>query len=211
VQRRALLATFAAVPTAGCGWSQYTNDSPQGRQGAAPDTDDETETDESDPLPTSEGGSEPLEASAEELLLQRSDLDSDEWVETDIQTAATCNAFERSGPEYEFELQSCAMVYDDEATGMEEYDATLDRSRKTLVEESEVTPEIGHEAAIFLEGSRENRIGERKIRLVFRDYNATGQLDFVSDTGMSSGDTVPEVEIADVVAWGASMHGRWRS
>lgn len=209
MQRRALLATLAAVPTAGCGWSQYTNDGSQGPRG--PDSDAETETDEGESLPSSDGGDTPIEAPAEELLLRLADLESDEWAKTEVQTAATCNAFERGGSEYEFELQSCATVYDDEATAMEEYEGTLDQSRKALSEQSEVTPEIGHEAAIFLEGERENQVGERKIRLVFRDYNATGRLDFISDTEMSSGDDVPDVEIADVVGWAAEMHGRWRS
>lgn len=208
MQRRALLATVGAITTAGCGWSQYTDN---GKPGPEPNDGRETTDGEDEPLPSSEGGEGPIEADAEELLLQLADLESDEWERTEIQTAATCNAFERGGQEYEFELRSCASVYEDTETATEEYEGALDRSSKVLSERSSVTPEIGDEAAIFLEGERENHLGERKVRLLFRDSNAVGRIDFTQETGMSGSDDAPNVEIADVVGWGVEMHGRWRS
>lgn len=214
MQRRALLATLGSATLAGCGWSQYTNNGgrPGGPSGPG-DGGDETpgDEDEDESLPTSEGGDEPITAAAEDLLLRMEDLESDEWSETDVQTAGTCNAFERDGSEYSFDLQTCAAVYDDEETGIEEFESALDRNRKLFPEESDVTPRIGHEAAIFTEGKRQNDVGERRVRLVFRDWNATGRLDFTEDTGLQEGGNVPEIEIRDIVEWGVSMHDRWRS
>jgi hypothetical protein len=79
-----------------------------------------------------------------------------------------------------------------------------------LTEQLDLAPEIGEAAAVFIEGERDNRLGEMRIRLLFRDSNATGRVDFTQDADMGAED-VPEVEVADVVGWGAEMHGRWGS
>lgn len=214
MQRRALLATLGAVTTAGCGWSQYTDgDSggpPRGGAGSNGESDDSDTESGEEPLPSSEPVDGPIEADAEDLLLRLEDLDSDEWEETDLQVTGTCNTFGREGPEFSFSLVACATVYDDEETATEEYDGALDRSVKILSEQLDLSPEIGDEAAVFIEGERENRLGEKRIRLVFRDSNATGRVDFTQDAGMGAND-VPEVEVADVVGWGAKMHDRWSS
>lgn len=218
MQRRALLATIGTATTAGCGWSQYTNDGGRGQRGPAPteenggsDGGGNGNGDEADDVPTSEGGDTPIEADEASLLLTLEDLESDEWEAVDPQSPETCNGFERDGPEYSFELEACATVHDDGETATEEYEKTLDSSIKTLSEQLDRSPVVGDEAALFAEGERENRIGQRWLRLVFLDSNATGRIDFVQDTGLSGGENVPDVTVDDVVVWGVRMHRKWRS
>lgn len=215
MRRRALLSTIGIATLPGCGWSQYTNSGGgPGRRGDAPETstaEPSDNDDENEPLPSSEGGDDPITADAEALLLQLEDLDTDEWEEMDRETTETCNTFQREGSDYTFVLESCAAVYDDEATAEEEYESAVDRSRKILAEELDVTPEIGDRAAMFGESVNENRIGEQILRLLFVDSNATGQVEFTKERGISGGEGIPEVEARDVVEWGVRMHDRWRS
>jgi hypothetical protein len=214
VQRRALLATLGTITTAGCGWSQYTesDSGPPGGDGApnGESDDSNTESDEQESLPSSDPVDGPIEAAAEDLLLTLDDLESDDWEETDMQVTGTCNTFGREGPEFSFSLVACAEVHDDAETATAEYDAALDRSLKVLTEQLDLSPEIGEAAAVFLEGERDNRLGEIRIRVLVRDSNATGRIDFTQNAGMGEED-VPDVEVADVVGWAARMHGRWGS
>ena len=205
MRRRALLVTVGTVTTAGCGWSQ--TDEPRD-PGETESTDERS--DEQTELASSEGGSGPIEADAEKLLLGESDVESDGWSETDVQVTETCNTFARRGDSYSSSLESCAEVFEDEETATTEYQADLDRSLKVLSERLDVSPEVGDEAALFSEGERENKIGEIVIRLLFRDSNAVGRLDFTQDAGMGSNENVPDVGVPTVVEWGATMHDRWR-
>ena len=205
MRRRALLVTVGTVTTAGCGWSQ--TDEPRD-PGEIESTDEGS--DGQAELASSEGGSGPIEADAEELLLRESDVESDGWSETDIQVTGTCNTFARRGNGYSSSLESCAEVFEDEETATTEYQADLDRSLKVLSERLDVSPEVGDEAALFSEGERENKIGEIVIRLLFRDSNAVGRLEFTQDAGMGNNENVPDVGVPAVVRWGATMHGRWR-
>jgi hypothetical protein len=205
MRRRALLVTVGTVTTAGCGWSQ--TDEPR-------DPDEIESTDDGSDgqaeLASSEGGSGPIEADAEALLLRESDVESDGWSETDVQVSGTCITFARRGDSYSSSLESCAEVFADAETATTEYQDDLDRSLKVLSERLDVSPEIGDEAALFSEGERENRVGELVMRLLFRDSNAVGRLEFTQDAGMESGENVPDVGVPTVVGWGATMHGRWR-
>ena len=200
MRRRALLATVGAAPLAGCGWSRPDEQPAPGES-----------TGEDRELASSEGGGGPIEASEEELLLRLGDLESPEWRSTDVPTTETCNTFERTGDEYSMTVDSCAAVYADESTAEEEHESALDRSLKTLDERLDAEPDIGDEAAFFNEGRRANRIGESVLRLVFRDSNATGRLEFVQNVRQGAGSDVPEVGVVAVSEWGARMHARWRS
>ena len=205
MRRRALLVTVGTVTTAGCGWSQ-TDES---RDPTEAESTDEG-SDEQAGLASSEGGSGRIEANAEALLLRESDVGSDGWSETDVQVTETCNTFARRGDGYSSSLESCAKVFEDGETATTEYQADLDRSLKVLSERMGVSLEIGDEAALFSEGERENKVGEIVIRLLFRDSNAVGRLEFTQDAGMGSNENAPDVGFPEVVGWGATMHARWR-
>jgi hypothetical protein len=225
VNRRAVLAALLSVPLAGCGWAQEDggggpDQQPgQGSDGSSDggssdddgDTDDDSGTDEED-LATSEGGTDPIEKPAEELLLTLEDLDSEGWEETNAQLSGTCNTFAREIEEAAFDLHACASVYDDEPTAVEEYAGDLDRSIKLMTEELDVSPEVGDEATVVRESSSDGNFGEVTIRLLFRDTNATGTIDLISDTGLPTegqgGD--PEFTVENLVEFGARMHGHWR-
>ena len=111
MRRRALLVTVGTVTTAGCGWSQ--TDEP--RDPGEIESTDEGSGGQAE-LASSEGGSGPIEADAEELLLRESDVESDGWSETDVQVTETCNTFARRDDSYSSSLESCAEVFEDEET-----------------------------------------------------------------------------------------------
>lgn len=219
------------MPLAGCGWAQEDggggpDQQPgQGSDGSGSgdgssdggssdddgDTDDDSGTSEED-LATSEGGTDPIEKDAEELLLTLEDLDSEDWEETNAQITGTCNTFQREGEGFTFDLHVCAEVHDDEAAATEVYEGDLDRSIKLMTEQLDIEPEIGDDAAVISQGERAGRFGERTLRLLFRDTNATAKIDFTEHTGLTDKEDldIPEITPADVVEFGAQMHDQWR-
>ena len=233
MKRRAVLGTLLSATIAGCGWAQEEDrrgpggPPRQGSDGGGDESDgdssdeedssgeersdDDGGTDEED-LATSEGGTDPIEKPAEELLLTLEDLDSAGWEGTNEQLSGACNTFAREVEEVTSDLYACASVYDDESTAVEEYEGDLDRSIKLMTEELDVAPNIGDEAAVVRKGSPDGNFGEVTIRLLFRDTNATGKIDLISDRGPPTegqgGD--PEFTVEDLVEFGARMHDRWR-
>ena len=213
------------MPLAGCGWAQEDggggpDQQPgQGSDGSSDggssdddgDTDGDSGTSEED-LATSEGGTDPIEKDAEELLLTLEDLDSEDWEETNAQITGTCNTFQREGEGFTFDLHVCAEVHDDEAAATEVYEGDLDRSIKLMTEQLDIEPEIGDDAAVISQGERAGRFGERTLRLLFRDTNATAKIDFTEHTGLTDKEDldIPEITPADVVEFGAQMHDQWR-
>ena len=237
VRRRALLGTVLSLTVAGCGWAQEgdgggpgsppeqgsgggSSDGNGDENGSADDgsEDDESGNDESgndvdeEDLATSEGGTDPIEKDAEELLLTLEDLDSEDWEETNAQITGTCNTFQREGEGFTFDLHVCAEVHDDEAAATEAYEGDLDRSIKLMTEQLDIEPEIGDDAAVISQGERAGRFGERTLRLLFRDTNATAKIDFTEHTGLTDKEDldIPEITPADVVEFGAQMHDQWR-
>ena len=225
MNRRAVLAALLSVPLAGCGWAQKDGgDGPdqqpgQGSDGSSDggssdddgDTDDDSGTSEED-LATSEGGTDPIEKDAEKLLLTLEDLDSEDWEETNAQITGTCNTFQREGEGFTFDLHVCAEVHDDEAAATEAYEGDLDRSIKLMTEQLDIEPEIGDDAAIISQGEHAGQFGERTLRLLFRDTNATAKIDFTEHTGLTDKEDldIPEITPADIVEFGAQMHDQWR-
>ncbi|PSP92206.1 hypothetical protein BRC87_00620 [Halobacteriales archaeon QS_4_66_20] len=213
------------MPLAGCGWAQEDggggpDQQPgQGSDGSSDggssdddgDTDGDSGTSEED-LTTSEGGTDPIEKDAEELLLTLEDLDSEDWEETNAQITGTCNTFQREGEGFTFDLHVCAEVHDDEAAATEVYEGDLDRSIKLMTEQLDIESEIGDDAAVISQGERAGRFGERTLRLLFRDTNATAKIDFTEHTGLTDKEDldIPEITPADVVEFGAQMHDQWR-
>lgn len=196
-----MLAVVGAVATAGCGWSQ---DPGPGRGQA--------EEPEETPRPTlagSEGGDGPIEAGAGQLLLTLDDLDAGGWRATDVQTTKTCNTFQRHSEDYAFGVKSCAEVFDDEAAAREEFQGAVDRGPKLLDERAEREPDIADETAVFTNDGGFPRTEGPNIRLLFRDTNATGRIDFTENVHSDTGD-VPQYGIVDVSVWGVRMHARWR-
>ena len=207
------------MPLAGCGWAQEDGGGgPDQQPGQGSDgssdggsSDDDGGTSEED-LATSEGGTDPIEKDAEELLLTLEDLDSEDWEETNTQITGTCNTFQREGEGFTFDLHVCAEVHDDEAAATEAYEGDLDRSIKLMTEQLDIEPEIGDDAAVISQGERAGRFGERTLRLLFRDTNATAKIDFTEHTGLTDKEDldIPEITPADVVEFGAQMHDQWR-
>ncbi|PSP56569.1 hypothetical protein BRC73_08360 [Halobacteriales archaeon QH_7_66_37] len=207
------------MPLAGCGWAQEDGGGgPDQQPGQGSDgssdggsSDDDGGTSEED-LATSEGGTDPIEKDAEELLLTLEDLDSEDWEETNVQITGTCNTFQREGEGFTFDLHVCAEVHDDEAAATEAYEGDLDRSIKLMTEQLDIEPEIGDDAAVISQGERAGRFGERTLRLLFRDTNATAKIDFTEHTGLTDKEDldIPEITPADVVEFGAQMHDQWR-
>ena len=207
------------MPLAGCGWAQEDGGGgPDQQPGQGSDgssdggsSDDDGGTSEED-LATSEGGTDPIEKDAEELLLTLEDLDSEDWEETNAQITGTCNTFQREGEGFTFDLHVCAEVHDDEAAATEAYEGDLDRSIKLMTEQLDIEPEIGDDAAVISQGERAGRFGERTLRLLFRDTNATAKIDFTEHTGLTDKEDldIPEITPADVVEFGAQMHDQWR-
>lgn len=216
MRRRALLGTIGAVLIAGCGWSQEQQEGdPRGGPPQRGDGSDGPENDEvnDEDLAASEGGDELIETEPEELLLRAADLDWEGWEETDSQGTGTCNAFEGAGEEFEVSLEACAAVYDDETAAIEGYEDELGLGRKLLTERVDVDPDVGDEAALFREGSRDGLLGEQGFRLVFRDSNATGRIHFTiyrSDQADDEAELGPDGGVSGVIEWGATMHSRWR-
>jgi len=232
VNRRALLGTALSLVVAGCGWAQEGGQEPgappdqessgdgsgdgSSEGGSADDGDGGGDNDDSgtpeETLATSEGGDEPIEKPAEQLLLRLADLGSEGWEETNAQLTGTCNTFGRDTEKDSFELHACASVYDDEPTAVEEYEGALDRSTKLMTETLDTAPEIGNEASVIRESEADGNFGEVTIRLLFRDTNATGQIDLISDSGLpTEGEDQGAVyTVEDLGELGARMHDRWR-
>lgn len=206
VRRRAVLATLGAFVVGGCGWSQDGGRSdPAGSTGGSED-------DEVSELAESEGGEGFIEADAEELLLGVASL-GPEWAETEIQRTGTCNAFEWDGDTFTYTLETCAAVYDDEETATGEYESGVETSDKLLAQRLDLDPAIGDQAAVFRDGLKTNQWSEFHVRVLFRDTNATGRVEFTEDAPPGEpGErlAVPEQYPSDVVEWAAAMHEGWR-
>jgi hypothetical protein len=201
-----VLATLGASVVAGCGWSQ------DGERGEPAGDTGGSEDDGAEELAESEGGEGLVEADAEELLLGLDAVGS-EWEETAIQRTGTCNAFEWDGDTFTYTLETCARVYDDEATATEEYERGVETSAKLLARRLDLDPAIGDQAAVFRDGRKTNQWSEFHVRVQFRDANATGRVEFTEDApsgqpGERLG--VPEQYPSDVVEWAAAMHEEWR-
>lgn len=236
MRRRALLGTALTVAVAGCGWSQEQegggpsgqpeqdsgggsseDTSPEENGGGGGDGDrngeDDGDGDGDENLAASEGGADPIEEEAEALLLRLEDLEGDGWEETDVQVTGTCNTFRREEEERTFTLQSCAAVYEDEAAAVEAYEEDLDRSLKLMSEEIDIDPNVGDEAAVVREGPDDGQLGETRFRLLFRDSNAVGRVDYRDQQGLAAAEReeFEPIDPAAVVEFGVAMHGRWRN
>lgn len=229
MRRRALLGTAVALAVAGCGWSQEQEGggpSGQPEQGNGGGSSEDRSPEENggggggggdgdgdeDPT-TSEGGADPVEEEAEALLLRLEDLEGDGWEKKDVQVTGTCNTFTREEEERTFTLQSCAAVYEDEAAAVEAYEEDLDRSLKLMTERTDVSPNVGDEAAVVREGPGDGQLGETRFRLLFRDSNAVGRVDYRDQQGLAAAEAeeIEPIGPETVVEFGALMHGRWRN
>lgn len=224
MRRRALLGTALTVAVAGCGWSQeQEGGGPSGQpeqdsgggssEDGGPEENGGDDGDGDENLATSEGGDGPIEEEAEALLLRLEDLEGDGWEETDVQVTGTCNTFRREEEERTFTLQSCAAVYEDEAAAVEAYEEDLDRSLKLMSEEIDIDPNVGDEAAVVREGPDDGQLGETRFRLLFRDSNAVGRVDYRDQQGLAAAEReeFEPIDPAAVVEFGVAMHGRWRN
>lgn len=200
-----MLATLGAVTLAGCGWNQE-QESGSGGNGGTDDGGTPTPTE----LAGSEAGDEPIEAEPEELLLSAEALGS-EWSSREIQRTGVCNAFERTGELWALAIETCAAVYDDEETAVEEYESSVETSERALAERLDLDPEIGDEATVFRGTDRLADV----FRVRFRDTNATGLVDlsvevFPGPDGEEP-EEAPERDGSDAVERAATMHGAWRA
>lgn len=221
------------LTVAGCGWAQEEegrgtggqpvqgsdagsseeNGSDDGGGGDDGSGGDDGDNGDDENLATSEGGDDPIEREAEALLLRPEDLEGDGWEETDAQVTGTCNGYAREEEERSFTLRSCATVYEDEAAAVEAYEDDLDRSRKLMTEKTGVSPDIGDEAAVVREGPRDGQLGETTLRLLFRDSNAVGRVDYTDVQGIQAveNEEIGTISPEAVVEFGARMHERWRN
>lgn len=204
MRRRAVLATLGTVALAGCGWSQ------EQESGTDEGGESGNESRGSVELAESEAGETPIDKEPEDLLLPAEALGSG-WSPVEVQRTGVCNAFERSGDQWTFVLETCAAVHEDEETAIEAYESDVETSTTLMNPVPEIDADIGNEAAVF--GGSDFR--ERSIRVRFRDTNATGMIDFTTETAVRRDQldesAVPERGPAAVVEWTATMHGNWRS
>jgi len=237
VRRRALLGTVLSLTVAGCGWAQEEDQyrapgeaasAGDGSGGSDDDSSDDggsddgdgngssdgsgEESDGSTDLGTSQGGENPIEKSAEELLLRLEDLEADSWEESNVQVTGTCNTFERETEEESFRLESCAEVFDDADAAATEYEDQLDRSINLIGEQLDQAPEIGDETAVVKAGPQDGDFGETTLRLLFRDANAFGRVELTDRRGIIAADNAEaeEIGVSDVAEYGLLMHDRWR-
>lgn len=205
MRRRAVLATVGAVTLAGCGWNQEQGSESGGDGG----TDDDGTPDPGE-LAESESGDEPIEDDPEDLLLSAEAVGS-EWSAKEIQRTGVCNAFEQTGELWTLSIETCAAVYDDEETAVEEYESSVETSERALAEQLDLEPEIGDEATVFRGSDRLADV----FRVRFRDTNATGLVDlsvevFPGPEGEEP-EEAPDRDETDAVEWAATMHGAWRA
>lgn len=225
MKRRALLGAALSAAVAGCGWAQE-RDGPggppeQGSDGGSGDDgsdgsesgDGGSDDDVDEENLASSGGSEGLiEKDAKQLVLAPGDLEADGWEETNAQLSGTCSTFERAGEDRTFELESCATVYEDVETAKEEFQSDLDRSLKLMEEQLDVEPDIGDRAAAIRSGPREGDPGKSVLRLLFRDSNGVGRVDYIDTAGILAleNEEVEKIQVDTAVEFGATMHDRWR-
>jgi hypothetical protein len=227
--RRSILSVVAATLLAGCGWSQETRDL---EEVSGDDLDDETvnatEDDETpEPLPTSEPGETLIEREDDELLLPASEfLDSwanlDSWEEIDIESTNACQKFE--GGQFRQtvrECEYCIIVAETEDAAIEEFETFADISGKKqpprtreFLEEQDVDLNIGDEAVVHTK-SREGSRGSEKMfmtrtRIVFRDTNVVGTVDYSERTWGTDDVDVELREARDLVDLAVRMHEFWR-
>lgn len=137
---------------------------------------------------------------------------SGEWEETNVQVSGTCNTFKRDGDLHTYLIESCATVYDDVAAAEEAYADALDRSLNLMGDQLDVSPNIGDEAAVVREGPREGMRNETVLRLLIRDSNATGKIDYTDEAEFGAEDTdeLQSITVEEVTDFGARMHDGWR-
>lgn len=235
MRRRTLLSAAAATLLAGCGWSQdpQTVDDPNEaeRNGNEKDTErgDETEGNgegenggerTAESLPRSEGRETAIEAQPEALLLTAEAFERERWAElgewnrTEKPSTNPCRYFEQPGL-VEHTVESCALVLDDEEAATAEYESIVDRGDKLNViytvplEPLDVGLTIGSDTSVFWGGFEggQNELAVR-CRIVFRDANAVGILDY-REHGPGQRQTEPR-ELRDVAGLAVAMHERWR-
>jgi hypothetical protein len=222
MRRRRVLATIGAFLLAGCGWQGGDEESSGNENGnsiAASDDENGAQDENGQQEPTSEEGSdgeddekgpsdgdgELIDRDAEELLLTEDDFASEEWVVQDAQRTGTCRVFERPYEDYALVVESCAEVFDDEETAVQEYQDAVDRSRNVVGEEIpseqlDTEIDIGDEAVIL------GRVPDQ-TRVVFREANAYGTLDYEGE-GLLNRENLPEE--SEIVALARSMYDQWR-
>lgn len=228
--RRHILSVIAATVLAGCGWSQETRDLEEASGNPAPDETPDENGDEDEqtpePLPTITPGETLIEADGEELLLPTEAVigedgwaEIDGWQENEIITTNPCQEFEKFGREETMRTcRICVIVADDEAGAIDEFETFADISSKkqldrtrTFLEEKNIEANIGNEATIHTAKQEIGRQSEKQLatrsRLVFRDKNAVGTIDYSERTWAA---TEYELrEYPDIVDLAVKMHSRW--
>lgn len=221
MNRRHVISVIVATCLAGCGWSQDRRDL-EGE--AAPGN---TSEDEQTPEPLeSEPGETLIERDDEDLLLPAEQFleewaNLDGWEEKNIVSTHPCLKFEyleeggtTRGCEY------CVILADDEAGAVDEFEtfASLsenkqpERARGAFLEEQEMPVQIGDDSAVYFSSQEISRYNERRLasrgRVVYRDKNVVGTVDYSEETWVNS-DFEPRT-VRDVAELAALMHGYWR-
>jgi hypothetical protein len=224
--RRSILSVVAATLLAGCGWSQESRNLDEATGNGNDTAGEDEETPE--PLPTSEPGETLIEREDDELILPAADfLDNwanlDSWEEIDIQSTNACRKFD--GGQFRQtirECEYCIIVSETEDAAIEEFETFSDISSKKqpprsygeFLEEQDVDLNIGDEAVVHSK-TRETGRGSDKMfvtrtRIVFRDTNVVGTVDY-SERTWGTEDVDVEVrkarELADLAVL---MHEYWR-
>lgn len=180
--RRRTLLTAAALPfVAGC---PVTGDG----NGEGP------------PATSTGNDDEPITASPDALLLERTDLDGDDWEEREADDEH-CRAFGRLEQQEDTTVTSCAWVHDDVDTAQSEYETEVERTWKQANNKADDPPVVGAETA------RVDGYGQSNV--IFRDANAVGKLSVVA-TNEGIGPVHGEVDPENAERWAILMHQHWR-
>jgi hypothetical protein len=230
MHRRSLLSVVTATFLAGCGW-QTTRTDEATRPGASNERRDGSSESNGtpEPLPEREAGETLIEQTGEELLLPVAEFrewtDREGWEEQNIQTTHACRKIDLSvSDETIRRCEYCTIVAEDEASAIDEYETFADISgklkikdhREKRLQEKDVDLEIGNEAVVH-QGSLATReeglqTGDRqimtRIRIVFRDRNVVGTIDYTERTWAGEGiELKGPPELADLAV---RLHDHWR-
>jgi hypothetical protein len=229
MHRRSLLSVVTATFLAGCGW-QTTRTDEATRPGASNERrDDRNGNETAEPLPEREAGDTLIEQTGEQLILPvakfREWTDREGWEEESIQTTNACRRFDLSvSDETIRRCEYCTIVAEDEASAIDEYETFADVSgklkildtRERRLQEQDVGLEIGNEAVVH-QGSLATReeglqTGDRqimtRIRIVFRDRNVVGTIDYTERTWAGEGiELKGPRDLADLAV---RLHDHWR-
>lgn len=231
--RRSILSVVAATLLAGCGWSQESRDFEDttgngNSNNGTPNGDNSEDEETPEPLPTSEPGETLIEREDDELLLPASEfLDGwanvDSWEELNIQSTNACRKFE--GGQFRQtvrECEYCIIVSETEDEAIEEFETFSDisgkkqppRSYGEFLEEQDVDLNIGNEAVVHTK-SRETGQGSEKMftsrtRIVFRDTNVVGTVDYSERTWGTEDVDVEVRDARDLADLAVRMHEYWR-